>query len=304
MTNIVNHNQNVSSALTPPPPSLNTTTTITRVASRGCGGGNGSQACAACKYQRRRCAPDCLLAPYFPVERNKEFLNAHKLFGVSNLLKLLRNVEPFQRDNAMKALIFEANIRAGDPVGGCYRIIMNLQRLINLYETELQFTYNEIFRVQAVDIQNNINTNTNSVQVNNSIGGGFNRSCIGHSSKGINSIGRFGESSKRGNSIDGFGESTKGINSIGRFGESSKEIISIGINSIDGFNRSESLNSQIIKVELLDDFNDEFEMKADEFETKVAISSSKGKQSVVENGDFKPYFGNNCKGKGVARYVN
>ncbi|XP_049376107.1 LOB domain-containing protein 22-like [Solanum stenotomum] len=271
MTNIVNHNQNVSSALTPPPPpSLNTTTTITRVASRGCGGGNGSQACAACKYQRRRCAPDCLLAPYFPVERNKEFLNAHKLFGVSNLLKLLRNVEPFQRDNAMKALIFEANIRAGDPVGGCYRIIMNLQRLINLYETELQFTYNEIFRVQAVDIQNNI---TNSVQVNNSIGGGFNRSV---------------------NSIDGFGESTKGIISIGGFGESS------GINSIDGFNRSESLNNQIIKVELLDDFNNEFEMKADEFETKVAISSSKGKQSVVENGDFKPYFGNNCKGKGVA----
>ncbi|XP_049373798.1 LOB domain-containing protein 6-like [Solanum verrucosum] len=281
MTNIVNHNQNVSSALTPPPPSLNTTTTITRVTSRGCGGGNGSQACAACKYQRRRCAPDCLLAPYFPVERNKEFLNAHKLFGVSNLLKLLRNVEPFQRDNAMKALIFEANIRAGDPVGGCYRIIMNLQRLINLYETELQFTYNEIFRVQAVDIQNNINTNTNSVQVNNSIGGGFNRSCIGHSSKGINSIGRFGESSKKVNSMDGFGESTKGINSIGRFGD-------------------ESLNSQIIKVELLDDFNNEFEMKADEFETKVAISSSKGKQSVVENGDFKPYFGNNCKGKGVA----
>uniref|UniRef100_M1DU55 LBD22 (LOB DOMAIN-CONTAINING PROTEIN 22) n=1 Tax=Solanum tuberosum TaxID=4113 RepID=M1DU55_SOLTU len=302
MTNIVNHNQNVSSSS-----SLNTTTTITRVASRGCGGGsggNGSQACAACKYQRRRCAPDCLLAPYFPVERNKEFLNAHKLFGVNNLLKLLRNVEPFQRDNAMKALIFEANIRAGDPVGGCYRIIMNLQRLINLYETELQFTYNEIFRVQAVDIQNNINTKTNSVQLNNSIGRGFNRSCIGDSSKGINSIGGSGESSKRVNTIDGFGESTKGINSISGFGESSKEIISIGINSIDGSNRSESLNSRIIKVELLDDFNDEFEMKADEFETKVAISSSKGKQSVVENGDFKPYFGNNCKGKGVARYVN
>ncbi|KAK4730021.1 hypothetical protein R3W88_023009 [Solanum pinnatisectum] len=295
MTNIVNNNQNVSSALTPPS-SVNTTTTITRVASRGGGGGsggNGSQACAACKYQRRRCAPDCLLAPYFPVERNKEFLNAHKLFGVSNLLKLLRNVEPFQRDNAMKALIFEANIRAGDPVGGCYRIIMNLQRLINLYEMELQFTYNEIFRVQADDIQNNINrttinTNTNSVQLINRIGG-FNRSCIDDSSKGINSIDRFGESLKGINSISGFDDSSKGINSISGFSESSN-----GINSIGGFN-----HTQIIKIEVLEDFN-----RVDEIEMKVPISSSKGKQSAVENGNFKPYFGNNCKGKEVTRYVN
>ncbi|XP_027774739.1 LOB domain-containing protein 12-like [Solanum pennellii] len=265
MTHIVNHNQNVSSS----PLNTTTSTTITRVAHRGAGGGsggNGSQACAACKYQRRRCAPDCLLAPYFPVERNKEFLNVHKLFGVSNLLKLLKNVQPFQRDTTMKSLIFEANIRAGDPVGGCYRIIMNLQRLINFYETELQFTYNEIFRVQAVDIQNNINrttvnTNTNNVQVMNSIGG-FHRS----------------------EEIDGFGDY-----SMSGFGESSKRINSIS-----------SLNSQIIKIELLDDFKDEFAVKPGEFETKVAISSSKDKQSVVENGDLKPYFGKNCQGKALA----
>ncbi|XP_055819299.1 LOB domain-containing protein 7-like [Solanum dulcamara] len=252
MTNIVNNNQNISSGLTPS--SLNTTTTTTRVASRG---GNGSQACAACKYQRRRCTPDCPLAPYFPVERQKDFLNAHKLFGVSNILKVLKNVAPFHRDNAMKALIFEANIRAGDPVGGCYRVILNLHRLINLYQTELQFVYSEIFRVQAEDIQqhpNNINTKARSVQgINNSmlsfepspLQDGFNRLCIGESS-----------------------------------------------NQIVNDESSNQISNQIVKGEVFDD----------QFETKVAISSSKGKQSFVEHGDLKPYFGNfyDCKGKGVA----
>ncbi|XP_060210496.1 LOB domain-containing protein 22-like [Lycium barbarum] len=172
MTNAVNNTHNISS--TPSPPSVTTNssglkknTTTTRVASRGGGGGsgrNGSQACAACKYQRRKCAFDCPLAPYFPAEKQKDFLNAHKLFGVSNILKVLKNIAPFQKDNAMKALIFEANIRAGDPVGGCYRVILNLHRQINLYHAELQFVYREIFRAQAAAIQEqrNINTTTNS----------------------------------------------------------------------------------------------------------------------------------------------
>ncbi|MCE3052521.1 hypothetical protein HAX54_052813 [Datura stramonium] len=175
MTNIVTNTQNIfspapSSSLTTAPSGLRTntttTTTTTRVASRGGSGGcsgNGSQACAACKYQRRRCAPDCPLAPYFPVERQKDFLNAHKLFGVSNILKVLKNIAPFQKDNAMKALIFEANIRASDPVGGCYRLILNLYRQINLYQEELQFVYREIFCAVAMQQQQNINMTACSV---------------------------------------------------------------------------------------------------------------------------------------------
>ncbi|OIT25165.1 lob domain-containing protein 22 [Nicotiana attenuata] len=174
MTNVVNNTQNISSS---PTPSASATTSavttstgirsnpknITRVASRGGGSGgsgaNGSQACAACKYQRRRCAPDCPLAPYFPAERQKDFLNAHKLFGVSNILKVLKNVPPFQKDNAMKALIFEANIRADDPVGGCHQVIQNLHRQINLYQAQLQLVYHQIVRVQEAAIQEQQNFN-------------------------------------------------------------------------------------------------------------------------------------------------
>ncbi|XP_016443041.2 LOB domain-containing protein 6-like [Nicotiana tabacum] len=172
MTNVVNNTQNISPLATPASATTYAVTTstrsnpsnITRVASRGGGGGgsgaNGSQACAACKYQRRRCASVCPLAPYFPAERQKDFLNAHKLFGVSNILKVLKNVPPFQKDNAMKALIFEANIRADDPVGGSHRVIQNLHRQINLYQAQLQLVYHQIVRVQEAAIQEQQNFNT------------------------------------------------------------------------------------------------------------------------------------------------
>ncbi|CAN4102112.1 unnamed protein product [Withania somnifera] len=161
MTNVVNNTPNVSSS-PKPPPSLNTTTSLTTTTR---GGGNGLQACAACKYQRRRCVIDCPLAPYFPAERQKDFLNAHKLFGVSNLLKVLKNVASFQKENAMKSLIFEANIRAKDPVGGCYRVIWNLYRQINLYQEELQFVYREIVRIHAAAIQEQRNIDTKDCSV-------------------------------------------------------------------------------------------------------------------------------------------
>ncbi|RVW52389.1 hypothetical protein CK203_072095 [Vitis vinifera] len=37
-------------------------------------GRHGSQACAACKYQRRKCKPECPLAPFFPSHDKERFL--------------------------------------------------------------------------------------------------------------------------------------------------------------------------------------------------------------------------------------
>ncbi|GFZ08105.1 LOB domain-containing protein 22 [Actinidia rufa] len=99
--------------------------------------GTGPHACAACKYQRRKCAPDCLLAPYFPHDHQHQFLNAHKLFGISNITKLIRNLDPPEKDQAMRTIIFQSDVRANDPVGGCYRIISELQQQIEYYKAEL-----------------------------------------------------------------------------------------------------------------------------------------------------------------------
>ncbi|CAO2840194.1 unnamed protein product [Amaranthus hypochondriacus] len=97
---------------------------------------NGNQACAACKYQRRKCAPDCLLAPYFPHHRQREFLNAHKLFGVSNITKIIRDLTPTQKDQAMESIIFQSNMRAKDPVNGCLGLIRHLEYQITYYRSE------------------------------------------------------------------------------------------------------------------------------------------------------------------------
>ncbi|CAN6340914.1 unnamed protein product [Urochloa humidicola] len=59
------------------------------------GGGVGSSStprrCAACKYLRRRYAPDCVvLAPYFPASQPRRYADVHAVFGTSNATRLLQ----------------------------------------------------------------------------------------------------------------------------------------------------------------------------------------------------------------------
>ena len=99
--------------------------------------GGTSQACAACKYQRRRCTSECPLAPYFPPDQPKLFQNAHKLFGVSNILKILKKLEPEQKATAMWSIMYQANERDRDPVHGCLGKICQLRYQIWHTEQEL-----------------------------------------------------------------------------------------------------------------------------------------------------------------------
>ncbi|KAI9173926.1 hypothetical protein LWI28_008992 [Acer negundo] len=99
--------------------------------------GGTSQACAACKYQRRRCSSECPLKPYFPPDQPKMFQNAHKLFGVCNILKILKNLDADQKTEAMRSIIHQANIRDQYPVHGCMGVIKKLRDQIWLAEEEL-----------------------------------------------------------------------------------------------------------------------------------------------------------------------
>jgi hypothetical protein len=57
----------------------------------GAGGGTGATApCAACKLLRRRCAAGCVFAPHFPPAEPHKFANVHRVFGASNVSKLLQ----------------------------------------------------------------------------------------------------------------------------------------------------------------------------------------------------------------------
>lgn len=110
----------------------------------GSGSGSTNQACAACKYQRRKCNPDCPLAPYFPADQQRRFLNAHRLFGVSNILKTLKKLRPDLCADAMGTLIYQSDMRAQDPVGGCYRLILGLERQFEIETAELSAVLHQL----------------------------------------------------------------------------------------------------------------------------------------------------------------
>ncbi|BFG26746.1 hypothetical protein CerSpe_130200 [Prunus speciosa] len=101
--------------------------------------GGTSQACAACKYQRRRCAKDCPLSPHFPADQPKMFQNAHRLYGVSNIMKIRKQVHPEQQNEAMRSIIYESNMRAKFPVTGCMGIINQLNFQLQQAIEELRY---------------------------------------------------------------------------------------------------------------------------------------------------------------------
>ncbi|KAL1187949.1 LOB domain-containing protein 27 [Cardamine amara subsp. amara] len=100
--------------------------------------GGTSGACAACKFQRRRCAADCPLAPYFPAEQPKLFQNVHRLFGVRSIVKILEKLEEPQKPEAMKSIIFQSYVRDRSPVHGCLGVTQHLQYMVMLAEEELK----------------------------------------------------------------------------------------------------------------------------------------------------------------------
>lgn len=55
----------------------------------------GNSPCASCKLLRRRCAKDCIFAPYFPSDDPHKFAIVHKVFGASNVSKMLQVSLPF-----------------------------------------------------------------------------------------------------------------------------------------------------------------------------------------------------------------
>ncbi|XP_055831516.1 protein LATERAL ORGAN BOUNDARIES-like [Solanum dulcamara] len=102
--------------------------------------------CAACKFLRRKCLPGCIFAPYFPPEEPHKFANVHKIFGASNVTKLLNEVLPEQREDAVNTLAYEAEARVRDPVYGCVSAITFLQRQVELLEKELDAAKADLMR--------------------------------------------------------------------------------------------------------------------------------------------------------------
>ncbi|KAF9588163.1 hypothetical protein IFM89_007852 [Coptis chinensis] len=126
------------------------------------------QACAACKHQRKKCSEKCVLAPFFPSEKSLQFQAVHKIFGVSNISKILTSLKTYEeREEAIRTLVWEAECRQKDPVSGCYgeyqRVYDELIRLRNQQVTIP--TFHDSVMYKSIGWNNNDGTGT-GVEIN------------------------------------------------------------------------------------------------------------------------------------------
>lgn len=107
---------------------------------------NSITPCAACKLLRRRCAQECPFSPYFSPHEPQKFASVHKVFGASNVSKMLMEVPESQRADAANSLVYEANVRLRDPVYGCMGAISALQQQVQSLQAELNAVRAEILK--------------------------------------------------------------------------------------------------------------------------------------------------------------
>ncbi|CAI0549023.1 unnamed protein product [Linum tenue] len=148
----------------------------------------GASPCASCKLLRRRCAKDCIFAPYFPSDDPHKFAIVHKIFGASNVSKMLQVPPSFSfpskntlslflytgndivylftkykwkkkktdmqeiavqhRADAVSSLVYEANARVRDPVYGCVGAISFLQNQVSQLQMQLALAQTDILCIQ------------------------------------------------------------------------------------------------------------------------------------------------------------
>eukprot|EP00268_Persea_americana_P023209 TRINITY_DN22865_c3_g1_i1.p1 TRINITY_DN22865_c3_g1~~TRINITY_DN22865_c3_g1_i1.p1 ORF type:complete len:110 (+),score=6.16 TRINITY_DN22865_c3_g1_i1:1846-2175(+) len=96
-------------------------------------GSSSSGPCGACKFLRRKCVSGCVFAPYFDSEEGAgQFAAVHKVFGASNVSKLLLQIPLHKRLDAVITICYEAQERLRDPVYGCVANLLALQQQVQL----------------------------------------------------------------------------------------------------------------------------------------------------------------------------
>ncbi|KAM7496377.1 hypothetical protein LguiA_020791 [Lonicera macranthoides] len=121
--------------------------------------------CAACKLLRRRCAEECPFFPYFSPHEPHKFAAVHKVFGASNVSKLLLEVPESQRADTANSLVYEANLRLRDPIYGCMGAISALQQQVQSLQAELNAIKGEILKYKYREAATNIMASTHAALV-------------------------------------------------------------------------------------------------------------------------------------------
>ncbi|XP_028761290.1 LOB domain-containing protein 20 [Neltuma alba] len=101
--------------------------------------------CGACKFLRRKCTAGCIFAPHFSSDQGSaRFAAVHKVFGASNVSKLLHHIPVNRRHESVVTISYEAQARLSDPVYGCVATIISLQQQVASLQAELGVVQNQL----------------------------------------------------------------------------------------------------------------------------------------------------------------
>lgn len=105
--------------------------------------------CAACRTLRRRCGEKCVLAPYFPPNDPQKFATVHRVFGASNIIRILQDIDSEHRYDAVSSMVYEARARLRDPVYGCAGAVFQLQQQVCDLQSQLAITQAQILNLHC-----------------------------------------------------------------------------------------------------------------------------------------------------------
>ncbi|KAL3819596.1 hypothetical protein ACJIZ3_005501 [Penstemon smallii] len=123
-----------------------------------------SAPCGACKFLRRKCVSGCIFAPHFGSDQGAaRFAAVHKVFGASNVSKLLSHIPANRRHDAVVTISYEAQARLSDPVYGCVSTIIALQQQVTSLQTELSVVQTQLINSRFV-MENALQNSTQQQQ--------------------------------------------------------------------------------------------------------------------------------------------
>ncbi|KAH9330727.1 hypothetical protein KI387_002835 [Taxus chinensis] len=108
-----------------------------------------STPCAACKWQRKKCFENCVLAPHFPKDDPEKFAIVHSVYGTNNIIKMLQGVEDYQREKAAESIVYEARARANHPIHGTTSAIGSLKKRIMELENQLRAAQEDLVNMRS-----------------------------------------------------------------------------------------------------------------------------------------------------------
>ncbi|MCL7028075.1 hypothetical protein MKW94_027710 [Papaver nudicaule] len=94
-----------------------------------------AKSCAACAYQKKRCSPQCPLAPFFPPHRREDFEIVAKFSA--NCAQPFSPVDEPEQHLVAESMMIEAAARISDPVHGLAGISETLSQQLEDLTSEL-----------------------------------------------------------------------------------------------------------------------------------------------------------------------